>query len=178
MEPRIHGIQSSCGLRSSLRQRQRCSGAAPPPPRRRAAPPPPRAFTLKRGGSGEALEFGDKPSVSVGSAPDADVVVPGAEAAHAVLTTKGRQLFLTALVGEEVFDSSATWIDGDEARPRVAYVLSSGSTLEFGARGAPGAAFAVAFEEPSGANPLVEMLLRGAAAGASDEVRRALDGGP
>jgi hypothetical protein len=93
-----------------------------------------------------------------------------------VLTTKGKQLFLTALVGEEVFDASATWIDGDEARPRVAYVLSSGSALEFAARGEPRAAFTVAFEEPSGANPLVEMLLRGAAAGASDEVKRALDG--
>ena len=55
-------------------------------------------------------------------------------------------------------------------------MLSSGSTLAFGGQ-EPGRSFKVQFEEPSGANPLVEMLLKGAAAGASPEVKRALDGG-
>jgi hypothetical protein len=102
--------------------------------------------------------------------PRAHAVAPR----HAELTQKGKQVFLTALVGEEVFDSTATFIDGDEARPRVSYVLSAGSALAFGAPGA--APYVVRFEEPSGANPLVEMLLRGAAAGASPEVKRALEG--
>lgn len=102
--------------------------------------------------------------------------------AHAKFTQKGKQLFLTALVGESVFDDSSTWIDGDQARPNVAYVLSNGSRVAFGGvtSDADGgvtsdAAFVVEFEEPSGANPLVEMLMQGAAAGASPEVRKALN---
>jgi hypothetical protein len=34
----------------------------------------------------------------------------------------------------------------------------------------------VQFEEPSGSNPLVEMLIKGAAGGAASEVQKALDG--
>jgi hypothetical protein len=109
--------------------------------------------------------------------------LPAVAPQHAKFTQKGRQLFLTALVGESVFDSSSTWIDGEEARPNVAYVLSVGSSLAFGSQGGGGGAsegpgaggsLRVEFEEPSGSNPLVEMLLQGAAAGASAEVQQAL----
>jgi hypothetical protein len=97
---------------------------------------------------------------------------------HAQLTQKGKQLFLSALVGEDVFDATNTFIDGDEARPRVSYVLAAGSTLAFGGSGGGGgASFVVRFEEPTGSNPLVEMLMRGVTAGASPDVRRALEEG-
>ncbi len=69
---------------------------------------------------------------------------PPVEPDHAKLTQKGKQLFLTAVVGESVFDASRTWIDGDEARPNVAYVLQAGSTVAFGAEpGRADAAFKV-----------------------------------
>lgn len=78
-------------------------------------------------------------------------------------------------MSEFVFDETATWIDDAEARPGVAYVLSSGSTVVFGSKdAAAGGTFKVQFEEPTGSNPLVEMLMQGAAAGASAEVKQAL----
>lgn len=51
---------------------------------------------------------------------------------HAVLLQKGRQVFVKALVGETMMDASHTWLDGQPLRPRVAYVLGSGSKLTFG----------------------------------------------
>ncbi|KAI8467523.1 MAG: hypothetical protein J3K34DRAFT_370257 [Monoraphidium minutum] len=138
-----------------------------------------RAFTLHADG-GAPVQF-DKPSVVVGSGADADVRLGGSgvEPRHATFTQKGKQLFLTALVGESVFDDSRTWVDGSEARPNVAYVLPTGARLAFGsADGKLGGSFRVEFEEPSGSNPLVEMLIQGAAAGASAEVRAVLGDAP
>lgn len=41
-------------------------------------------------------------------------------------------MFVKALCGEEVWDDSLTWLDGDQLRPRVQYVLSSGSLISIG----------------------------------------------
>ena len=44
-------------------------------------------------------------------------------------------LFATAAVlqvGEDMFDSSACFLDGTEMRPRVAYLLGTGSVLRLG----------------------------------------------
>ena len=50
-------------------------------------------------------------------------------------------------------------------RPNVAYVLGSGARLEFGAPSSSSSPsqcyYTVEFEEGSGANPLVEMLMQG-----------------
>lgn len=156
---------------------------------------PPRAFALEPLGqdgdggspasSQPALHFDGAAAVTVGSAPGADVAVPAAAPRHAELVQKGgRQVFVKALVGESVFDATGTFVDGAEARPNVAYVLADGAVVSFGAPdesggsgGSGSRSFRVRFDEPSGANPLVEMLIAGAAAGASPEVKKALDAG-
>lgn len=74
---------------------------------------------------------------------------PAVAPRHAALSQKGKQVFLTALLGEEVWDDTATWIDGAQARPNVQYVLSSGSRLSFGGC-EDGSSFTISFEEPSG----------------------------
>lgn len=52
---------------------------------------------------------------------------------HALVERKGgKQMFVKALCGEEVWDDSLTWLDGDQLRPRVQYVLSSGSLISIG----------------------------------------------
>jgi hypothetical protein len=84
-------------------------------------------------------------------------------------------LFLTALSGESVLDPSGAFIDGEELRPRVGYVLASGSVLAFGGDGSGGARFVVRFEEPTGGGPLAAMLLAGATAGASADVKAAME---
>jgi len=95
---------------------------------------------------------------------------------HAKLNQKGKQVFLTALVGESVFDDTNTWVDGSQLRSNVAYVLQAGAMVAFGSSEAAGEKFTVNFEEPTGSNPLVEMLMQGAMAGASADVKKAMDG--
>eukprot|EP00198_Chlamydomonas_reinhardtii_P000197 XP_001689532.1 predicted protein [Chlamydomonas reinhardtii] len=75
------------------------------------------AFTLTNA-SGNATAH-SKPAVSVGSSASSDVRISGPNAAdqHAVITQKGKQTFLKALVGEGVLDDSHTWVDGTQLRP-------------------------------------------------------------
>ena len=112
----------------------------------------------------------DAPSWLVGSAVAADLRLshPGVADRHAELTTKGKnQVFAKALVGDFVLDDSRSWLDGAQMRPNVAYVLGSGAKLEFGSQGG-GVTYTVEFEEGSGANPLVEMLMQGGTWGGGD----------
>jgi pSer/pThr/pTyr-binding forkhead associated (FHA) protein len=110
----------------------------------------------------------ESPSWLVGAAAAADLRLkqPGVTERHAELTAKGRQVFAKALVGGFVLDDSRSWLDGAQMRPNVAYVLGSGARLEFGAQG--GVSYTVEFEEGSGANPLVEMLMQGGKWGGGD----------
>eukprot|EP00882_Tetradesmus_deserticola_P006875 GHRQ01007242.1.p1 GENE.GHRQ01007242.1~~GHRQ01007242.1.p1 ORF type:complete len:170 (+),score=30.73 GHRQ01007242.1:122-631(+) len=109
----------------------------------------------------------------IGSGTAADLKLKGSNVAaeHAELQQKGKQVFLKALQGESVFDRTYTWIDDTEARANVSYVLASGSALAFGEQQQ---AFVVEFEEPSGANPLVEMMMKGMAASADEQVQKEL----
>lgn len=54
------------------------------------------------------------------------------EAVHALLEAKGKQMFVKALVGESMLDKSYSYVDGQELRPRVSYLLASGCQLAFG----------------------------------------------
>ncbi|KAG2444580.1 hypothetical protein HXX76_001325 [Chlamydomonas incerta] len=129
------------------------------------------AFTLKDA-SGKAATH-SKPTVSIGSSASSDVRISGPSAAdeHAVITQKGKQTFLKALVGESVLDDSRTWVDGTQLRPGVAYVLGAGSRLAFGEERQ---AFTIEFEQAAGSNPLVEMMMKGMASGSSPEVKKQL----
>jgi hypothetical protein len=51
---------------------------------------------------------------------------------HVLLKQTGKQVFATALVGEDMFDQSFVWLDGDPMRPAVQYVLANGASLAFG----------------------------------------------
>ncbi|KAG2444583.1 hypothetical protein HXX76_001328 [Chlamydomonas incerta] len=139
------------------------------------------AFTLKDA-SGKAATH-SKPTVSIGSSASSDVRISGPSAAdeHAVITQKGKQTFLKALVGESVLDDSRTWVDGTQLRPGVAYVLGAGSRLAFGEgggrpvrHGEERQAFTIEFEQAAGSNPLVEMMMKGMASGSSPEVKKQL----
>lgn len=41
-------------------------------------------------------------------------------------------LLIDAQVGEDTFDSSLSWLNGTEMRPRVGYLIASGSTVTLG----------------------------------------------
>eukprot|EP00877_Chromochloris_zofingiensis_P003802 jgi/Chrzof1/13422/Cz07g32130.t1 len=90
---------------------------------------------------------------------------------HAQLIEKGKQVYAKALVGESVFDKTYSWIDGVEMRPNVSYILASQSQLAFGSQSE---IYTIQFEEPSGANPLLEMMMQGFASGANADVKDAL----
>lgn len=138
---------------------------------RRQAAAPLRAFKLKPSSGGAELNI-DKAVYLVGADAGADLKLKGSQVAakHAELQQKGKQVFLKALQGESVFDRTYTWIDEQEARPNVSYVLASGSTVAFGEQQQT---YVVEFEEPSGSNPLMEMMMQGMAS--NPEVKKALE---
>ncbi|MEW5306064.1 MAG: hypothetical protein WDW38_010005 [Sanguina aurantia] len=77
---------------------------------------------------------------------------------HALVERKaGKQMFVKALCGEEMWDDSFTWLDGDQLRPRVQYVLSSGSTISIGSEQNR---YRIEFEQPSAPNPMLEMMMQ------------------
>uniref|UniRef100_A0A383WP24 FHA domain-containing protein n=1 Tax=Tetradesmus obliquus TaxID=3088 RepID=A0A383WP24_TETOB len=163
---------SRCSSSCQLRQQQlqsHFSVRCPPQHSRRSIACP--AYTLKPSAGQEICV--NQVKYLVGSGPAADLKLQGANVAaeHAELQQKGKQVFLKALQGESVFDRTYTWIDDAEARANVSYVLASGSTLAFGEQQQ---SFMVEFEEPSGTNPLVEMMMKGMAAGADVQVQKEL----
>ncbi|EFJ42282.1 hypothetical protein VOLCADRAFT_121550 [Volvox carteri f. nagariensis] len=115
-----------------------------------------------------------KAQVTIGSSSSCDIRVTGPQVAeqHATIIQKGKhQTFLKSLVGEDMLDDSRTWQDGEPLRPRVSYVLASGCKLAFGT---PDQVYTIAFEEGTGSNPLVEMMMKGMLANSSVEVKKAL----
>jgi hypothetical protein len=56
---------------------------------------------------------------------------------HASITTRGQQVFCTALAqeGEGLLDAKTfTWLDGSQLRRGTSYLLASGSIISLGAR--------------------------------------------
>ncbi|GIL73927.1 hypothetical protein Vretimale_5123 [Volvox reticuliferus] len=130
------------------------------------------AFTLTDG-QGQSITYNKAQSI-IGSSSSCDVKVAGPQVAaqHAVIIQKGKQTFLKPLVGEDMLDDSRSWKDGVALRPKVSYVLASGCRLAFGT---PETSFTIGFEEGTGSNPLVEMMMKGMLANSSPEVKRVLD---
>ncbi|GLC45518.1 hypothetical protein PLESTB_001202300 [Pleodorina starrii] len=111
----------------------------------------------------------------IGSSPSCDIKIDGAQVAaeHAAIIQKGKQTFLKPLVGESMLDDSLSWKDGVALRPGVSYLLATGCSLAFGTSER---SFTIQFEEGSGSNPLVEMMMKGMLANSSGEVKKALGG--
>ncbi|GIL54157.1 hypothetical protein Vafri_9738 [Volvox africanus] len=130
------------------------------------------AFTLTDE-QGKSMTYNKAQSI-IGSSSSCDVKVAGPQVAeqHAAIIQKGKQTFLKPLVGEDMLDDSRSWKDGVALRPGVSYVLASGCRLAFGT---PETCFTIGFEEGTGSNPLVEMMMKGMLASSSPEVKRALD---
>ena len=85
---------------------------------------------------------------------------------------KGGRLYCTALAAADpdtLLSPTATWIDGIELRPGVDYMCSPGCTLAFGQAGT---VFVAEFSEGAGGGgAMAEMLMKGMANGASQEVQ-------
>lgn len=118
-----------------------------------------------------------KPVVVVGCQAQADVKLVGqqVDAEHAKLELKGGRLFCTALSGDPELLLSPTrcWLDGSEMRAGVAYMVAPGACLAFGT---PENTVTVQFAEQGGSNAMADMLFKGMASQASEEVQQHLDG--
>jgi hypothetical protein len=97
-----------------------------------------------------------------------------------VVEVKSGRTFLTAQKNADSLNlftaRSATWLNGSEIRPGVAYMLAPGSTVSFGAEAAAagGVGFTVQTpEEKSAASPLMQMMMQNLAQ--SDEVKKRLE---
>lgn len=118
----------------------------------------------------------DKKPFLIGSATSGNLVVTAANVAkeHAKLELKDNTVLCTALVGDpdDLLADTLTWLDGNQLRPGVAYLVKPGSSLSFGVIDQQ---YTVDFEQKSGSNPLMEMLIKGMASNASEEVRKVLE---
>jgi hypothetical protein len=114
----------------------------------------------------------------LGSNASSDIVIKGDGIApeHARFEFKGGRLFCTALSAkdpDDLFSSTATWIEGIELRPGVAYMCSSNATLCFGLPGSN--TLKAEFEESNSGGAMADMLMKGMASQASKEVQERLN---
>ncbi|BDA42220.1 hypothetical protein COCOBI_03-1070 [Coccomyxa sp. Obi] len=133
----------------------------------------PEALRL-RTPDGATKDF-DQATVSIGSSNSVDYRIegPNVAAEHAQLTQKSGRTFCTALLGDEedLNSTTYTWLNGGQIRKGVAYLVAPQSELAFGE---PENVHVVDFEEAGGSNAMFETLLKGMAAGASEDVRKQL----
>ncbi|KAK9901618.1 hypothetical protein WJX75_005002 [Coccomyxa subellipsoidea] len=119
-----------------------------------------RALTL-RTPEGAIREF-EEATVSIGSASTADFQIegPNVGAEHAQLAQRSGRTFCTALVGDEedLTSSTYTWLNGDQIRKGVAYVVAPQTELAFGE---PGSVYVVDFAQKGGGSAMFETLLKG-----------------
>jgi len=115
----------------------------------------------------------------LGSSASCDIVIEGDGVApeHASFEFKSGRLFCTALSAKDpdnFLSSTATWVEGIELRPGVAYMCSSNATLCFGVPGSNTIIIAE-FEESNSGGAMADMLLKGMASQASEEVQARLN---
>lgn len=114
----------------------------------------------------------DKPCYIIGSNSTADIVIPTAHPEHAELHQRRGRLILKARTGDpdNILSSTGVFLQQAELRPGVDYLVAPNSTITLGST-----SLTVDFTEQGGSNALAEMLLKGMAGNASDEVKRQLD---
>ncbi|GAX80360.1 hypothetical protein CEUSTIGMA_g7799.t1 [Chlamydomonas eustigma] len=128
-------------------------------------------LTITNLSSNVVLKF-DQDVITIGSGDKCDLRLrgPGIVAQHVSLQRKRQQIFSKALLGESMFESSACFLDGTEMRPQVQYLLGSGSVVTLG--DPPGVQLQIDFEQGSGSNPMMEMMMKSMAS--QPEVKTAL----
>lgn len=127
--------------------------------------------------SGREMAF-DKDTVTVGSAPDCDLCVPSTTnvgAQHAAVTNRDRRVWCKALSGdpEDLLSDTFVWVNGNHCRPTVEYLLDSGDVLAFGE---VAQTYTVQFEAKGGSSAALELMMKGMMMGASDEVKKSMEG--
>lgn len=110
-------------------------------------------------------------SYTVGSSGDSDIPISGSncQADHARLEHTNGRVYCTALAGDpdDFLCSTFTWLNGNELRRGVAYLVQPGSKISFGNSDN---AITVDFEEQSGVSPALEMVMKGMAS--SDDIKK------
>jgi len=128
--------------------------------------------------------------ILVGSAKACDIQIVSAQPRHAKLEVKGGRLFCTALTAgtkpipdpSDIYamppssQVSQVFIDDNEIRPGVAYLVAPAATIRFGTDPSDALATWVAhFEEQNNTSPIMEMMMKGMAQSASEDVKKKLD---
>jgi hypothetical protein len=114
--------------------------------------------------------------VGSGASADISIQADGIAPEHARFEFKGGRLFCTALSAKDqdnMLSPTATWIEGNELRPGVNYMVSPNATLSFATAGSN--TLIAEFEEGSGSGAMADMLMKGMASQASKEVQERLN---
>ncbi|KAK9822478.1 hypothetical protein WJX81_000220 [Elliptochloris bilobata] len=116
----------------------------------------------------------DKEVIAVGSAATADLRIqsPRVAAEHARVERRAGRVYLLALLGDvdDLQCDTDTCLEGTQLRKGVAYLLAPGASVAFG-----DTQWTLDFEEHQGSTAAAEALFQGMLAGASDEVKSALE---
>jgi pSer/pThr/pTyr-binding forkhead associated (FHA) protein len=114
----------------------------------------------------------DKPCYIIGSNSSNDIVIPTAQPEHAKLEQRSGRLFLKAKTGDpdSILSSTGVFLQQSELRPGVDYLVAPNSTITLGST-----SIIIDFTEQGGSNAMAELLLKGMAGNASDEVKKQLD---
>lgn len=126
------------------------------------------------GGKQEVLMTKD--NIVLGNGPTADVQMSGSvEPDHITLEYKNGCVYVTAKGDpENFFSPTNVWLEGNEIRPNIAYLISPGGTI---AVGTPDNTLTVDFEgNMSQGNSMIKMMMEGMMAHADPEVKRKMDG--
>lgn len=74
---------------------------------------------------------------------------------------------------DDLMADTHVWVNGNQCRPGVDYLLNPGDELVFGEAGS--APFMVVVPEAKGGSAAMEMMMKGMLSGASDEVKKAME---
>lgn len=126
--------------------------------------------------SGQKWHF-IKEDIKIGTGHACDLKLESSKVAehHATLHVRGKQLFCQAVVGKEdgIWGESHTWLEGQQLRPGVSYLLGSGAKL---AVGEPRPCMTLEFPEFDAKNPLVEIMAENFAARTDGPARKQVGG--
>jgi len=128
---------------------------------------------MPKSNAGKAVKLTADTTV-VGSEATAglQVGVEGVVAEHAKLMKRNGRLFCTALVGDgDMMADTRTWLNANQLRSGVEYIVPAGGELAFGLQDET---WTAKFEEAEVDDTMAKMMMKAMAAGASDEVKKAV----
>lgn len=102
-----------------------------------------------------------KDEIKVGKSSSCDLKADNPKVAdhHLTLQVRGKQVFCRALVGAEegIWGVSRTWLDGQQLRPGISYLLGNGTELSIGEANH---SYLVEFPEANASNPMLESIMQ------------------